>query len=112
MDRHPVGSTDSARGSQVRRRPFAGRPAANRLLVNAILGQTTALVRDALNGNWQGVVAAAQVRRGLLAKLEADDLRQASPAILALRQAVAESDQALAVIGASPLVPVSGLMLR
>ena len=94
------------------RRPFMGHSSSHRLLVNGILAQTTTLVREALNGNWQGVVAAAQVRRKLLARLGAEDLMRASPAVVALRQAVAESDQALAIIGSSTLAPVSGLMIR
>lgn len=81
-------------------------------MVNGILGQTSQLVRSALGGNWNGVVATAERRRELLGRLEEQCFARDEAAVTALRQAVAESDQALAIIGSFSGGPGSGLVLR
>lgn len=89
-----------------------GSPSSSRLLVNGILGQTSQLVRYALGGNWSGVVAAAERRRELLRRLENHCFSQDETVVTALRQAVAESDRALATMGSASMVSRTGFVLR
>lgn len=70
----------------------------SRLLVNGILAATARLVREAMQGDWRRATAVSLHRRVLLDKLGAMGLEGEQAAVIALRQAVAESDRALAVM--------------
>jgi hypothetical protein len=85
-----------------------GYAATHRLLVNAILGQTSLLVRNALGGNWSAAAAAADRRRRMLGRLEKECLPQEEQLVMVLRQAVEESEQALAHMGSSHRIPPAG----
>ncbi len=112
MDRNSRRRAYGASTRQVSLRPVAGYPSSSRLLVNGILGQTSSLVRHALGGDWRGVVVAAERRRELLGRLEEQCFPQEAADVTALRQAVEESEQALALIESCPLVPQPVHMLR
>lgn len=94
------------------KRAATGSSSSNRLLVRGILAQTALVVRDAQRGNWLGATLASSQRRELLGRLEKQCLPQDDATVLALRQAIAESDEALSLIGTPPMVPGRGLMLR
>jgi len=82
--------------------------ATHRLLVNAILGQTSVLVRNALGGNWSAAAAAAGRRRRMLGQLEQECLPREEGSVRALRQAVEESERALARMGTLHRIPPAG----
>jgi len=70
----------------------------SRLLANGILGQTHVLVRHALRGDWNGVLAAAMRRRDLMGRLRQECLPVEAGPVAALGQAVEEAEKALALV--------------
>jgi len=84
----------------------------SRLLVNGILAATGRLVREAMQGNWSNASAVALHRRVLLDKLGTAEVEGEHSAMHALRQAVAESDQALAKMQSPRVAGQSRPMLR
>ena len=82
----------------------------SQLLARRILDTTSLLVRNAGQGNWAGAATAASHRRALFARLERETQVLDPSCMEALRQAVQESDAALAAMGpmqvAAPSVPV------
>lgn len=87
---------------------MTGHPATHRLLVNAILGQTSLVVRNALRRDWTAAAAAAGRRRRMLGQLEKEDLPRDAGILAALRQAVEESEQVLAHMGSAHRTPGVG----
>jgi hypothetical protein len=74
---------------------------ASKLLVNGIVAATSTVVQAGLRGDWGRALAMADHRRNLLARLETESCGAGGSCIEALRQAVRESERALAVIGAT-----------
>ncbi len=68
------------------------------LLANSIVGATASLVRNAMRRNWTAAAATARRRRLLLSELEQGGLAIDPSCVEALRQAVLESDSALAAM--------------
>jgi hypothetical protein len=71
---------------------------ANRLLAQDIVSVTRTLVTSALDGNWEEVSGLALHRRTLLGQLEEAGDADEQACIIALRQAIDESDTAFAAL--------------
>lgn len=71
---------------------------ANRLLAQGIVTATRTLVVSALHGNWSECPGLALHRRNLLERLEEAGTPDEQACIVALRQAVDESDSLFAAL--------------
>jgi hypothetical protein len=76
----------------------AGLRPSGQFLANGIVGATSLLVRNVMQRNWTAANAVARRRRILLRELEQVGLAIDPSCVEALRQAVLESDSALAAM--------------
>jgi hypothetical protein len=77
---------------------LSGLRPANRMLATGIVAATSLLVRISLQGNWSRAPAILSERRALLDRLAQGSQAAEESCVLALSQAVIESERALATI--------------
>jgi hypothetical protein len=76
-------------------------------IADGVMAATHKLVQQAMTGQWQEVPKTIQERRDLLARLSSTARPQDQPWLDALRQAMTESDAAVAQIAQSATIAVS-----
>jgi hypothetical protein len=76
-------------------------------IADGVMAATHKLVQQAMSGQWQEVPKTIQERRDLLARLSSTARPQDQPWLDALRQAMTESDAAVAQIAQSARVTVA-----
>ena len=76
-------------------------------IADGVMAATHKLVQQAMTGQWQEVPKTVQERRDLLARLSSTARPQDQPWLDALRQAMTESDAAVAQIAQSANVTAS-----
>ena len=75
-------------------------------IADGVMAATHKLVQQAMTGQWQEVPKTIQERRDLLAQLSSSARPQDQQWLAALRQAMSESDAAVAQIAQAANVPV------
>ena len=76
-------------------------------IADGVMAATHKLVQQAMTGQWQEVPKTIQERRDLLARLSSTAQPQDQQWLNALRQAMSESDAAVAQMAQSANVPVA-----
>ncbi len=89
---------------------LSGLRPANRMLAKGIVAATSMLVRISIQGNWNRAPAILSERRALLDRLEQGSHAAEESCVLALTQAVIESERALVAMWPARDAGIAGSM--